>query len=138
MATSGSRWQSRPGEPKQTKMKAQTNIKSSFKLGQINIRTTRAGKSSQILKRAGWIKLSPSAINNRNACNWVMSIRTEAEYLATDWTPLAAAGLEGVAFWISDYQWSHDAAPTAAQWSRRSVIEFVFNSVYPTGRRAAA
>lgn len=113
-----------------------TKMKNSLKLGWIGIRASKVGKASAMLKGAGWIKLCPADVNNRDACNWVRPVRTEAEYLTSDWTPLANAGLEGVAFWVSDLQWGKSAAATTAQWSRRSVIEFVFNSVYPTGRRA--
>lgn len=81
--------------------------------------------------------MHPADLNNRNAFVWMRPCRTEAEYLATDWSALAKAGLEGIAMWITDAQWGHNSNVTDHQWTHRSIIEAQFNAQWPTGRRAA-
>lgn len=110
---------------------------SAYHLGWIGIRVSKVGRASKILKREGWIKMHPADLNNRNGFSYVRPCRTEAEYLATDWSGFARAGMEAVAFWITDAQFGHTAAITDHQWKLRSIVDEDFNRKFPTGRRAA-
>ena len=109
---------------------------SAFQLGWIGIRVSKSGRAAKLLKRQGWIKQHPAEHYNRNAFNWMRPCRTEAQYLAMEWSPFAKAGLEGIAMWITDAQWGHTASVTDHQWQLRSTIEADFNSQWPTGRRS--
>jgi hypothetical protein len=108
---------------------------SKYTTGWMGLRASKAGRSSKLLKRTGWIKLGHADLNNRNGFDWVRPGRTHEQFLAADWRELAAAGLVGIAVWFSDAQWGLNAGVTDAQWCRRAIIEADFNSKWPTGHR---
>lgn len=96
---------------------------SKYKLGWIGIRASRLGRSGRLLKKLGFWKENHAQLNNRNGFNWVRPCKSAHDFKAIDWKALAAAGLDGVAMWITDAQWGSNAAVTDRQWQARIPIE---------------
>lgn len=94
-------------------------MKSKYKMGWIGIRASKLGQAGRLLKNQGWIKITS---DNRNALNWARPVRTNEQFMATDWSQIANAGLEGTAFWLSDAQWGANAGITDKQWQQRAII----------------
>ena len=109
---------------------------SKYKLGWIGIRVRKIGRASSALKKLGYFTRSCHAdINNRNGFDFIRPCVTGNQFDAYDWTMLAEAGLEGIAFWITDAQLGAVDGITDKQWLNRRVIEKEFNAKRPTGRR---
>lgn len=115
-------------------MKAAKNLKSKYHLGIAGIRAKVTGKSSQALKKEGWIKLNHADQNNYYAFDWVKFAITRDQFMAKDWSVLSSSGMEGIAIWITDAQWGEFAPITKKQWENRAMIELFFNQKHPHGR----
>lgn len=99
------------------------NKPTKYNMGWIILRLSKTGRAGRLLKRAGWMPTDRAAINNRHGADWLRPVARREMFEAYDWTPLAAAGAQGLAYWITDAQWGINAGATDKQWQRRVTIE---------------
>jgi len=108
---------------------------SKYKLGWIGLRVAKHGKAASALKRAGWIRIGHTELNNRNGWDWILPTVSGDRFDTQDWRPLATKGLEAIAIWFTDAQWGANTGITEYQWRDRRIIESDFNQKWATGKR---
>jgi hypothetical protein len=94
-------------------------MKSKYQIGYIGIRVSKLGQAGKLLKSAMWAKHNPMGLNNRNSFKFTKSGITKDQFFSFDFSSLKKAGLDGVAFWVSEAQILRNSSITDHQWSLR-------------------